>query len=115
MVIFEVLYALCILMLSAYGFNSLVLIWLFWRHRRDPVPAPPAPAEWPRVTVQLPIYNELHTVERLLAAAAALDYPRERLEIQVIDDSTDGTRPLVIRIVERLQNQGIDTVHVTRA
>ena len=117
--IFELLYALCAFLLSLYGLNSLVLTVLYLWHRRDPetrgLETAATRLDWPHVTVQLPIYNELHTVERLLAAAAALDYPRERLEIQVIDDSTDGTRPLVIRIVERLQNQGIDTVHVTRA
>jgi cellulose synthase/poly-beta-1,6-N-acetylglucosamine synthase-like glycosyltransferase len=70
--------------------------------------------DWPHVTVQLPVYNELHTVERLLAAVAALDYPRDRLQIQVLDDSTDDTRALVARIVERLRQTGMDITHVTR-
>jgi hypothetical protein len=66
------------------------------------------------VTVQLPIYNELHTVERLLTAVAALDYPRDRLEIQVLDDSTDVTRQVVADVVNRIRAQGVNMVHVTR-
>ena len=95
--ILEILYAVCVLLLSDYGLNSLVLTWLYLR-QDDPCPEPPAPANWPRVTVQLPIYNELHTVERLLTAAARLDYPRDRLELQVLDDSTDETRQAASRM-----------------
>ena len=110
----EFLYVLCVVLLSIYSFNSLVLTWLYLRHRHDPISEPPSPAEWPYVTVQLPIYNELHTVERLLTAAAGLDYPRDRLEIQVLDDSTDATRRVAARTVARLRRQGIDVVHITR-
>ncbi len=114
MTVIEFLYAFCVVLLSVYGFNSLVLTWLYLRHRRDPCPAPSPPDEWPRVTVQLPIYNEMYTVERLLAAAAELDYPRDRLEIQVLDDSTDATRQVAARAVARLRQEGLDVVHVTR-
>ena len=114
MIVIEILYVVCVSLLSLYGLNNLVLTWIYARHRHDPAPAPPAPAQWPRVTVQLPIYNELYMAERLLAAAARLDYPRDRLEIQVLDDSTDATRELVARQVERLQQLGLDVVHVTR-
>jgi cellulose synthase/poly-beta-1,6-N-acetylglucosamine synthase-like glycosyltransferase len=114
MSVFEVLYALCVLLLSLYGFNSLVLTWLYLRHRHDSIPVPSPPDEWPHVTVQLPIYNELHTVERLLAAAAGLDYPRERLEIQVLDDSTDATRWVAARTVARLRRQGTDMIYIAR-
>ena len=114
MSVVEFFYALCVVLLSIYGFNNLVLTWLYLRHRHDPIPEPPPPAEWPHVTVQLPIYNELHTVERLLAAAAELDYPRDRLEIQVLDDSTDATRWVAARTVARLRRQGVNVVHITR-
>jgi cellulose synthase/poly-beta-1,6-N-acetylglucosamine synthase-like glycosyltransferase len=113
-IVFEVLYAVCLVLLSVYGFNSLALVWLYLRHRHDGPPNPTPPGDWPRVTVQLPIYNERHTVARLLDAAAALDYPRERLEIQVLDDSTDDTREIAERAVSRLRQQGVDVVHVTR-
>jgi cellulose synthase/poly-beta-1,6-N-acetylglucosamine synthase-like glycosyltransferase len=115
MIIIEVLFLLCILFLSIYGLNSLVLVLLYLRHRDDPTPSPPAPVEWPDVTVQLPVYNELYIVERLLAAAAALEYPQDQLEIQLLDDSTDETREIAARAVARLQEQGINVVHLTRA
>lgn len=111
----ELVYAVCVVLLSIYGFNSLVLTWLYLCHRHDPIPESPLPAEWPHVTVQLPMYNELHMVERLLTAAATLDYPQDRLEIQVLDDSTDDTRQLAARTVSRLRQQGVDVVHLARA
>jgi cellulose synthase/poly-beta-1,6-N-acetylglucosamine synthase-like glycosyltransferase len=111
----EFLYVLCVVLLSIYGFNGLVLTWLYLRHRHDPIPEPPSPAEWPYVTVQLPIYNELHTAERLMVTTAGLDYPRDRLEIQVLDDSTDATRRVAARAVARLRRQGINVVHFTRS
>ncbi len=115
MIVIEALYMVCLVGLSLYGFNNLVMILLYLIHRRDAIPLPPAPAEWPHVTVQLPIYNEMYTIERLLAATAAFDYPRERLEIQVLDDSTDETRDLVARLVEGLRAQGVDAAHLIRS
>ena len=118
MIIIELIYVTCVLLLSIYGLNNLILTWLYVR-RRDRRPEPPFqiqnPGNLPIVTVQLPIYNELHTVERLLEAAAALDYPADRLEIQLLDDSTDATRDLAARAVTRLQGQGIPVVHITRS
>jgi cellulose synthase/poly-beta-1,6-N-acetylglucosamine synthase-like glycosyltransferase len=114
MSVIEFLYALCAVSLSLYGLNSLILTWIYLRRRGDTVPEPPPPAEWPHVTVQLPIYNELHTVERLLATVARLNYPRHRMEIQVLDDSTDATRQMVAQAVHSLRRQGIDIVHITR-
>jgi cellulose synthase/poly-beta-1,6-N-acetylglucosamine synthase-like glycosyltransferase len=115
LVVIEFLYVLCAALLSLYGINSLVLTWLYLRHRRQPVVTRPMPAVWPQITVQLPLYNELHTVERLLRATAALDYPREWLEIQILDDSSDATRDLAERTARELRQQGVDVVHLTRA
>ena len=64
------------------------------------------PDEWPRVAVQLPIYNEMYVARRLIDAAAALDYPRDRLEIQVLDDSTDETVGVVDEAVGALAGAG---------
>jgi len=69
----------------------------------------------PRVTVQLPIFNERYVAERLLKACAALDYPRDLLEIQALDDSTDDTVDLVAATVERLRADGVNVVHIHRA
>jgi len=66
------------------------------------------------VTIQLPIYDERYVVERLLDAAAAVDYPRERLEIQVLDDSSDETTAIAARKIAEIRGRGIDAVHVRR-
>ncbi len=68
----------------------------------------------PRVTVQLPVYNEAGVVERLLQAAAGLDYPRELLEIQLLDDSTDGTSGQAARAVAELRAEGVPVQHLRR-
>jgi cellulose synthase/poly-beta-1,6-N-acetylglucosamine synthase-like glycosyltransferase len=115
MMVIEVLFLSCIVLLSLYGLNSLVLVLLYLHHRDDPAPSPPPPVVWPRVTVQLPVYNELHIVERLLTAAAALDYPHHRLEIQLLDDSTDETRQIAARAVAHLQQRRINVYHVKRS
>lgn len=92
---FAVIYTLTLLWLSAYSLQALILTVLYLRHRRTAAPeASAAPETWPKVAVQLPVFNERHVVERLIDAAAALDYPRDRLEIQVLDDSTDDTTAL---------------------
>jgi cellulose synthase/poly-beta-1,6-N-acetylglucosamine synthase-like glycosyltransferase len=66
------------------------------------------PAEWPRVTVQLPIFNEKYTVERLLRAVTRLEYPADRLQIQVLDDSTDDTFDLLARLVDDYKSRGVN-------
>ena len=85
-------YFTLLLCLSAYGAHRCYLLYLYTRNRARPTPPAQPPDDLPGVTVQLPIYNELYVVERLIDAAANLDYPAERLEIQVLDDSTDETR-----------------------
>jgi cellulose synthase/poly-beta-1,6-N-acetylglucosamine synthase-like glycosyltransferase len=70
--------------------------------------------EWPPVTIQLPIFNEKYTVERLLRAVTRLDYPADRLQIQVLDDSTDDTRDLLARLVEDYKAQGLNIELIQR-
>jgi cellulose synthase/poly-beta-1,6-N-acetylglucosamine synthase-like glycosyltransferase len=91
-----------------------VIVYLFLKNRRR-APEPARRFEHlPRVTVQLPIFNELYVVERLLKSVAALDYPRELLEVQVLDDSTDETVQIVARHVAELRAEGIDIHHIHR-
>ena len=108
--------------LSLYGLHSLLTTLLYLRARRRVRPTMPAPGaldQWPPVTIQLPIFNEKYTVARLLKAVAALDYPPDRLQVQVLDDSTDETAALVqnltadfaarglnIQLIHRLDRQG---------
>ncbi|MBI5876063.1 MAG: glycosyltransferase [Chloroflexi bacterium] len=105
----EGLYVASLLILAIYGLNSLILTAIFWlkpRPRAADVVAAPATADVPVVTVQLPIFNERYVVERLLGAIGALDYPRQRLQIQVLDDSTDETREIVDRLAARMTANG---------
>jgi len=93
--LFAVIYTLTLVWLSAYSLQALILALLYLRHRRSaPRAAETYPMTWPSVAVQLPVFNERHVVQRLIDAAAALDYPADRLEIQVLDDSTDDTTAL---------------------
>ncbi|NJL27952.1 MAG: glycosyltransferase [Thermoanaerobaculia bacterium] len=111
------LYYLILGVLAAYGVHRLVLVSVYWRTRRSApsqTSLPSEPRAWPVVTVQLPIFNEKYVATRLIEAACALDYPRTRLEIQVLDDSTDATRELVAEQVERLRAQGHDVHHLHR-
>lgn len=101
------------IVLAAYGLHRLHLIRLYRRRERS-LGSPAAPTEWPVVTIQLPIYNERYVVERLLEAAAAVDYPRARLEIQVLDDSNDETTEIASRKVAEIRASGIDAVHLRR-
>lgn len=107
-------YFATLLVLSVYGLHRYQLLWLYLRHRRGGADAAPPGGDLPRVTVQLPLYNEATVAERLVEAVGALDYPAERLEIQVLDDSTDETRELVDRAVLRLRGRGLDARVVRR-
>ncbi|MCY4601109.1 MAG: glycosyltransferase family 2 protein, partial [Acidobacteria bacterium] len=100
-------YFTLLICLSAYGAHRCYLLYLYTRYRARETPPGGAPEDLPYVTVQLPIYNELYVVERLIDAAARLDYPAERLEIQVLDDSTDETRQVAARAVARWSARGI--------
>ena len=75
---------------------------------------PPLSTEWPVVTIQLPIYNEMYVVDRLIDAVCEIDYPRERLEIQVLDDSTDETREIAELAVRRHAARGFDIKYIHR-
>src|ERR1019366_849207 len=80
--------------LAVYGWHRYYLVYLYMRHKDSQPAEPPALDPLPPVTVQLPIYNEMYVADRLIDSVCKLDYPRERLEIQVLDDSTDETRSI---------------------
>ena len=95
-------YFIVLILLSAYGVHRYILVYLYYKHRKRRTTEPAAHfGELPRVTVQLPIFNEQYVVERLLEAICKLDYPREKLDIQVLDDSTDETVEVARGLVER--------------
>jgi len=107
------IYFLLVFGLALYGFNALLLSGLFLWHRRRNSEAP-ALEEWPGVTIQLPIFNERFVVERLIDTVASLDYPRHRLSIQVLDDSTDETAALAQARVAYYQARGVNIVYLRR-
>jgi len=98
-----------------YGLHIYWLVGLFLRHRSDNRQPPILGHVYPKVTIQLPIYNERAVVGRLIKTVAALDWPREKLEIQVLDDSSDDTTSLAAAEVNRLRSQGCDVHHIRRA
>ncbi len=108
-------YFAVLLTLAIFGLHRYRMVNLYFRHRhRQPKPAGRF-QELPRVTAQLPLYNELYVVERLVDAVCGLDYPRDRLQIQILDDSTDETTEVARRAVERHRARGVDIQHLHRA
>ncbi|HUF18857.1 MAG TPA: glycosyltransferase [Thermoanaerobaculia bacterium] len=108
-----VAYYCLLIALAIYGMHRFHLVRLLRRHGAATDPAPPALQRWPDVTVQLPAFNEPHVVERLLDAAARLEYPGH-LEIQLLDDSTDETSELAERKIAELRARGAVIHHLRR-
>ncbi len=112
--VWTICYLLVLVGLSAYGIHRWSIIYLFLRHiRRDVKPRARFEA-LPAVTVQLPLFNEYYVIRRLLDAVARLDYPADRLQIQVLDDSTDETRAVAAAECGRLRAQGVNIEHIHR-
>ncbi|MCD4656796.1 MAG: glycosyltransferase family 2 protein, partial [Planctomycetes bacterium] len=111
-----ILYFVIIFILCIYGFHRLVLIILYSIHKNDVIVKPPlqTDANLPYVTIQLPLFNERTVAERSILTMEKIDYPRDRFEVQVLDDSTDDTVELCKELVEKLVNNGVDAVHIHR-
>lgn len=112
--IWFVSYVVVLLGLSGYSIHRLGIVFLYLRHKRQ-TPKPKAHFEvLPTVTVQLPVYNERHVVTRLLDAVAAMDYPKDKMQIQFLDDSTDETTEIARRECARLAAEGFDVDFIHR-
>ena len=108
------LYLAVLALLSLHGWHRFAVLWRYWRHRHDrPHPAV-ARAELPVVTVQLPLFNEAAVVERVIDAACGLDWPADRLEVQVLDDSSDDTTERARACAAQWRRRGIDVVVLHR-
>jgi cellulose synthase/poly-beta-1,6-N-acetylglucosamine synthase-like glycosyltransferase len=104
-----------LIVLSFYGLHRYSMIRGYLKHRAKFTEEPPSRFErLPRVTIQLPIYNEQYVVERLLEETIQIDYPRELLQVQVLDDSTDETAPFTRRLVENYQTAGFPIEYIHR-
>jgi len=102
--------------LAIYGVYRVKQVSEFWRYAKFP-PKPKgefSEADLPRVTIQLPLFNEMYVVERLVKAVIEIDYPRDRIEIQVLDDSTDETVNIARATVERYARKGFDIHYIHR-
>ncbi len=114
----HIIWTLCYLSvlagLSAYGIHRYFIIYLYLKNRKRP----PVPAgkfeQLPKVTVQLPIFNEVYVAERLLRSVSELDYPQQLLQIQVLDDSTDDTREIVSSCADKLRQRGFNVQCIHR-
>jgi len=100
--------------LACYGIHRYALVFKYFKYRKNAAGAPPEVEEWPRVTVQLPIFNERYVIDRLVESVAAFDYPRELLDIQVLDDSTDETKIVARDCVERYKQLGVPIAYIHR-
>ncbi|MGH7451633.1 MAG: glycosyltransferase, partial [bacterium] len=101
-----VLYFVSLLILFVFGSHGYVMVYLYNKYRERAGKAPLPLQDFPKVTVQLPVFNEIYVIERLIRAVCEMDYPRQLLEIQVLDDSTDETSRLAQNRVEHYQQQG---------
>lgn len=112
------LYTLALLLVFFYSLAQLNLLFNYLKHKKKGTHGPlidlSKKESVPYVTIQLPIYNEAYVVERLLENIAFMEYPKDRLEIQVLDDSTDASVEKTASLIKGLQDKGLDIVHVRR-
>lgn len=119
-VIILIIYGLALLLIFIYSLMQMTLVFNYRvsrkKNKRIGLQESDLPSQekLPHVTVQLPVYNEMYVVERLLDTVAKFNYPKEKLEIQVLDDSTDESAEITRKKVEEIQNQGIDILYVRR-
>jgi len=107
-------YFFVLIVLAIYGWHRYYLVYLYMRYKdNEPKPGPPLDP-LPVVTIQLPLYNEMYVADRLIDAVCRIRYPRELLEIQVLDDSTDETRNIADKAVRRWAAEGMDIKYIHR-
>jgi len=108
-------YFIVLILLASYGIHRYVLVYLYYKNRRNRTTEPAAKFdELPRITVQLPIFNEQFVIERLLDSVCQLCYPLDKLEIQVLDDSTDETQAVAHGLVEHYAAKGLPITYIHR-
>jgi len=108
-------YFIVLVILAVYGLHRYWLVYDYYKYRKNVPGPPPLASHWPRVTVQLPIYNERYVTERLVEAVSKFDYPAEVLDVQVLDDSTDETQQVARACVERHAAAGMPISYIHRS
>lgn len=112
--IIMIVYFLSLSVLFGFGIHGLVLLYYYRKTMHHVAPDEMMPDNTPMVTVQLPLYNEMFVVERLIKSVCEIEYPKDRIEIQVLDDSTDNTVELTKSIVEEYKNKGFNIKYIHR-
>ncbi|MFW6061957.1 MAG: cellulose synthase family protein [Planctomycetota bacterium] len=112
--VFMTVYTVMLVMVSLYGLHRWALVMLFYRHRRKAPRLRRRFEQLPTVTIQLPMYNEQCVARRIIEKVCEIDYPREKLQIQVLDDSTDGTPEIARQAVEQARQKGFDIEYIHR-
>ncbi len=111
---FMTIYTMLLVLVSIYGLHRYVLVFLYYRNRHKSPKLPAKIEDWPRVTVQLPMYNERLVARRVIRQTCRLDYPKDKLQIQVLDDSTDDTCQIAKEAVEEARARGFDVQYIHR-
>lgn len=109
-----IVFTLCMAFIFVYSLVQLSLVINYIKSKKQSKHIPTIPTIWPSVTVQLPVYNELYVIEELIDAVCLFDYPKEKIEIQILDDSTDKTVELISKKVKHYKALGFDIKHVQR-
>lgn len=112
--LFLVVYFFILMTVFMYASHRYFMLYLYYKHKKDKPVLKGRLNKLPRVTVQLPIYNEMYVTERLIEASCDIDYPGELLEIQVLDDSTDKTSDLAKESVKKFRDKGFDIQYIHR-
>lgn len=107
-------YLIVVIGLALFGLHRYFMLFLYYKYRNKAQNPLGHFDDLPVVTIQIPIYNEMYVVERLIQSVAGLEYPKDKLEIQVLDDSTDESREIAAEQVKLIQAQGFDIKHMVR-
>lgn len=113
-IVFIVLYSIALFVLAIFGLHKFFLLYIYNSQKIKTIEKPPPPKDWPLVTVQLPIFNEKYVLKRLIRSIINFDYPKNKLNIQVLDDSTDSTSKQAERIVKFLSQKGFNIEYIRR-
>lgn len=108
------IYFLSLCVLFGFGIHGLVLLYYYHKTTNYKLPNNTIPDDFPRVTIQLPMYNEMYVIERLIRSVCNIKYPLDKLEIQVLDDSTDETVDIAKKLVEEYRQKGFDIHYIHR-
>ncbi len=109
-----IFYFLSLLVLFSFGMHGLILLYYHRKYQNKKAPNQPMPETLPMVTIQLPLFNEKFVAERIVHTVCAIEYPKDKLEIQVLDDSTDETCELLKPIVKEYQDKGFNIKYIHR-